>query len=77
VIPGERDGEAGRPRGHAAAFGLDMIKAEYSCDTAAARFGGIVAPSQTYHIHETGSTPKTTSTGAAGRCHGVNGVTGL
>jgi creatinine amidohydrolase len=33
---------------------LDMIKAGYICDTAAARSGGIVAPSQTYHIHETG-----------------------
>ena len=42
------------PHGHAAAFGLDMIKAEYICDMAAARFDGIVAPSQTYHIHETG-----------------------
>lgn len=42
------------PHGHAAAFGLDMIKAEYICDAAAARSGGIVAPSQTYHIHETG-----------------------
>jgi creatinine amidohydrolase len=42
------------PHGHAAAFGLDLIKAEYLCDEAAARFGGIVAPSQTYHIHETG-----------------------
>ena len=42
------------PHGHAAAFGLDMIKAEYLCDEAAARFGGIVAPAQTYHIHETG-----------------------
>jgi creatinine amidohydrolase len=42
------------PHGHAAAFGLDMIKAEYICATAAARYGGIVAPSQTYHIHETG-----------------------
>jgi creatinine amidohydrolase len=42
------------PHGHAAAFGLDLIKAEYLCDQAAARFGGIVAPSQTYHIHETG-----------------------
>ena len=31
-----------------------MIKAEYICDTAAARFGGIVAPSQSHHIHETG-----------------------
>jgi creatinine amidohydrolase len=42
------------PHGHTAAFGLDLIKAEYLCDQAAARFGGIVAPSQTYHIHETG-----------------------
>ena len=42
------------PHGHAAAFGLDMIKAEYLCDEAASRFGGIVAPPQTYHIHETG-----------------------
>ena len=42
------------PHGHAAAFGLDMIKAEYICAAAAERFGGIVAPSQTYHIHETG-----------------------
>lgn len=42
------------PHGHAAAFGLDMIKADYLCDEAAKRFGGIVAPSQTYHIHETG-----------------------
>jgi creatinine amidohydrolase len=42
------------PHGHAAAFGLDLIKAEYLCDEAAERFGGIVAPSQTYHIHETG-----------------------
>ena len=37
------------PHGHAAAFGLDQIKAEYLCDEAAARFGGIVAPPQTYH----------------------------
>jgi creatinine amidohydrolase len=42
------------PHGHGAAFGLDLIKAEYLCDQAAGRFGGIVAPSQTYHIHETG-----------------------
>ena len=42
------------PHGHAAAFGLDLIKAEYLCDEAAARFGGIVALPQTYHIHETG-----------------------
>ncbi len=36
------------PHGHAAAFGLDLIKAEDLCDEAAARFGGIVAPPQTY-----------------------------
>jgi creatinine amidohydrolase len=42
------------PHGHAAAFGLDMIKAEYLCDEAARRFGGIVTPPQTYHFHETG-----------------------
>jgi creatinine amidohydrolase len=36
------------PHGHAAAFGLDMIKADYLCDEAAKRFGGIVATSQTY-----------------------------
>ena len=42
------------PHGHGAAFGLDQIKAEYLCDEAAARFGGIVAPPQAYHIHETG-----------------------
>src|SRR4051794_31665275 len=42
------------PHGHGAAFGLDLIKAEYLCERAAARFRGIVAPSQTYHIHETG-----------------------
>jgi creatinine amidohydrolase len=42
------------PHGHAVAFGLDQIKAEHLCDEAAARFGGIVAPPQTYHIHETG-----------------------
>jgi methylglyoxal reductase len=42
------------PHGHGAAFGLDMIKADYICDQAAHRFGGIVVPSQGYHIHETG-----------------------
>jgi creatinine amidohydrolase len=42
------------PHGHAAAIGLDLLKADYICDQAAARFGGIVAPSQGYHIHETG-----------------------
>jgi creatinine amidohydrolase len=42
------------PHGHAAPFGLDLLKAEFICDRAAERFGGIVAPSQGYHIHETG-----------------------
>jgi creatinine amidohydrolase len=42
------------PHGHAAAIGLDLLKADYICDQAAARFGGIVPPSQGYHIHETG-----------------------
>ena len=42
------------PHGHVAALGLDLIKAEYYCTAAARRFGGIVAPSQGYHIHESG-----------------------
>lgn len=42
------------PHGQVAAFGLDTIKADYLCDEAAARFGGIVAPTMGYHIHESG-----------------------
>ena len=42
------------PHGHVAPFGLDTIKARYLCEEAARRFGGIVAPTQGYHIHETG-----------------------
>jgi len=42
------------PHGHIAAFGLDTIKADYLCDEGARRFGGIVAPTQGYHIHESG-----------------------
>jgi creatinine amidohydrolase len=42
------------PHGHVAAFGLDTLKAEWLCLEAARRFGGIVAPTQTWHIHETG-----------------------
>lgn len=42
------------PHGHIAALGLDLIKAEYYCEESARRFGGIVAPSQGYHIHECG-----------------------
>jgi creatinine amidohydrolase len=42
------------PHGHAAAFGLDTLKAVWLCEQAAQRFGGIVAPTQGYQIHETG-----------------------
>ncbi len=42
------------PHGHIAPFGLDTIKARYLCDEAARRFGGVVAPTMAYHIHETG-----------------------
>ena len=42
------------PHGHIAPFGLDTIKADYYCDRVAERFGGVVAPTQAYHIHETG-----------------------
>lgn len=42
------------PHGHISAFGLDTIKAEYICEAAAREAGGIVAPTQGYHIHETG-----------------------
>jgi creatinine amidohydrolase len=42
------------PHGHIAVMGLDTIKADYLCDEAANRFGGIVAPTQGYQIHEAG-----------------------
>ncbi len=42
------------PHGHIAAFGLDTIKADWLCDEGARRFGGVVAPTQGWHIHETG-----------------------
>jgi creatinine amidohydrolase len=42
------------PHGYVAAFGLDTIKADWLCDEGARRFGGIVAPTQGWHIHETG-----------------------
>lgn len=42
------------PHGHVAALGLDTLKADYYCDEAARLFGGIVAPTQGYHIHECG-----------------------
>lgn len=42
------------PHGHIAALGLDTIKADYYCEEVAKRIGGIVAPTQGYHIHECG-----------------------
>lgn len=42
------------PHGHVAAFGLDTHKADWLCDRAAERAGGVVAPTQGYHIHESG-----------------------
>lgn len=42
------------PHGHISVFGLDTIKADFLCDEAAKRFGGIVAPTQAYQIHEVG-----------------------
>jgi creatinine amidohydrolase len=42
------------PHGHIAVLGLDTIKAEYLCVEAATRWGGVVAPTQGYQIHEVG-----------------------
>lgn len=42
------------PHGQISAMGLDTIKAEYLCEEAARRYGGIVAPSLGYQIHEAG-----------------------
>lgn len=42
------------PHGQVSAFGLDTIKAQWLCQAAACKMGGIVAPSLGYHIHETG-----------------------
>jgi creatinine amidohydrolase len=42
------------PHGYVAAFGLDTIKADWLCDEGARRYGGVVAPTQGWHIHETG-----------------------
>lgn len=42
------------PHGQVSAFGLDTLKAEWLCEEAARRAGGVVAPSLGYHIHETG-----------------------
>jgi creatinine amidohydrolase len=42
------------PHGHIAAFGLDTHKAVHLCEEAARRFGGVVAPTMGYHVHETG-----------------------
>ena len=42
------------PHGHGAPFGLDTLKAEWLCTAAARRYGGIVAPTLGYQIHECG-----------------------
>lgn len=42
------------PHGQISAFGLDIIKAEWLCQETARRVGGVVAPTQGYHIHESG-----------------------
>ncbi len=42
------------PHGHISTFGLDTYKADYLCDESAGRYGGIVAPTLAYHIHEAG-----------------------
>jgi len=42
------------PHGHIAPFGLDTLKAEYLCVKSAELYGGIVAPTLGYQIHETG-----------------------
>ena len=42
------------PHGHISTFGLDTFKADYLCDESARRFGGIVAPTVAYQIHESG-----------------------
>lgn len=42
------------PHGQISVFGLDTFKAEYLAREAAERWGGIVAPTMNYHIHEIG-----------------------
>ena len=42
------------PHGHVAVLGLDLLKAEYICERSAELYGGIVAPSTGYQIHESG-----------------------
>lgn len=42
------------PHGHVAALGLDTHKADWLCERAAERAGGVVAPTQGYHVHESG-----------------------
>jgi len=42
------------PHGYISTLGLDTYKADYLCDEAANRFGGIVAPTLGYQIHEAG-----------------------
>ncbi|TBL81947.1 creatininase family protein [Paenibacillus thalictri] len=42
------------PHGQISAFGLDTFKAEFLTQEAARRWGGIVAPTMNYHVHEIG-----------------------
>ena len=42
------------PHGHIAVLGLDLLKAEFICEQAAIKYGGVVAPSTGYQIHESG-----------------------
>ncbi|MDP5274794.1 creatininase family protein [Chengkuizengella axinellae] len=46
------------PHGQISAFGLDMFKAEEICKQVAEKNGGVLAPSQSYHIHESGPSAK-------------------
>ncbi|MCR8630045.1 creatininase family protein [Paenibacillus radicis (ex Xue et al. 2023)] len=46
------------PHGQISAFGLDTFKAEHLTYEAARRWGGIVAPTMNYHIHEIGPSAK-------------------
>lgn len=46
------------PHGQISALGLDTFKAEAICEAVAERIGGIVAPTQAYHIHEIGASAK-------------------
>lgn len=46
------------PHGQISAFGLDSFKAEFICEETAKIAGGIVAPTMSYHVHESGPSAK-------------------